>query len=82
MTKIYYQELFQIKDTESATILYAMKQTLDSTFWENGSCFFVFRDKNKCEKILSDYLNDKIVISAKSLMESIRTTKNIIKSGL
>ena len=79
MTKIYYQQFYQTKDTESAIILYAMKQVLDSTFWENGSCFFSFENQEACEKILTDYLNDKITIGAKSLMEAVRTIKNIVK---
>jgi len=78
MSKTYYQNLYQTKDTESAIILYAMKQVLDSTFWENGSCFFVYEDKVACENILKDYLNDKIIIGAKSLMDAYKTIKGII----
>ncbi|MCX6793438.1 MAG: DUF5659 domain-containing protein [Candidatus Falkowbacteria bacterium] len=81
MTKNYYKDLYQTKDSEIATILYSMKQVLDTTFWENGSCFFVFANKDKCEKIISDYLNDKITIGAKSLMESVRTIKSIVKGA-
>lgn len=82
MAKIYYQDLYHTKDSETAAILYSSKQILDSTYWENGSCFFVFQDKKRCEEIISDYLNDKITVGAKSLIEAIRTIRNLVKSGL
>lgn len=82
MAKINYQNLYQTKDTEKATILYAMKQTLDSTFWSNKACFFVYENSQECERILNDYLNDKIIIGAKSLMEASKTIKNIIRCGI
>jgi len=81
MTNVYYQDLYQTKDTETAIILYSMKQVLGSVSWENGSCFFIFENKDACERILADYLNDKIKISAKSLMDAARTIKNIIRTG-
>lgn len=75
------QNLFKTKDSEHASILYAAKQVLDSSIWENGTCFFVFENQEaKCEQIIADYYKDKIIISAKSLMEAIRTIKSIIYS--
>lgn len=67
-------------DSEYASILYATKQVLDSSYWENGTCFFIFENQNKCEQIIGDYYKDKIIISAKFLMEAIRTIKSIIYS--
>ncbi len=81
MTELNYQNLYQTKDSENAVILYSMRQVLDSSFWENGSCYFVFENRDQCEKILTDYLNDKIVISAKSLMDAYKTIKNLIRSS-
>lgn len=77
---IQYKEFYKSRDTEISSILYANKQTLESSYWENGACYFLFNDKEACEKIISDYFNDKIIISAKSVMEAIRTIKSIIYS--
>lgn len=81
MTEQNHQNLYQTKDSESAVILYSMKVVLNSTFWDKGSCYFVFQNRNLCEKVLSDYLNDKIVISAKLLMDSYKTIKSVIRGS-
>lgn len=80
MSQKIQQNLYKTKDSEHASILYAVKQVLDSSCWENGTCFFIYEDKDKCEQIIGDYYKDKIIISAKSLMEAIRTIKSIIYS--
>lgn len=75
-----YQNPFKTKDSEIVAVLLATKQVLNTSHWENGVCYFIFQNKLECEKIISDYRNDKIVIGAKSLMEAIRTIKSIIRN--
>ena len=75
-----YQNLYKTRDSEHASVLYATKQVLDSSYWENGACFFIFENRDKSEQIIADYYKDKIMVSAKSLMEAIRTIKSIIYS--
>ena len=76
----YYENIFSTKDFETISLLYAKGQFLDSYHRQNGSVWFNFRDEDKCQEIISDYLNDKIVIGAKSLFEAIKTIKGIIRS--
>lgn len=76
--KSKYQNFYTTKDFELASVLYASKQVLDSSYWENGTCFFVFENSEACEVVISAYFRDKLVLSAKSLMEAIKTIKNIL----
>jgi len=78
--KMEYKELYKTKDSELASLLYAKKQALDSSYRENGSVFFIFEDSENCERIVADYYRGKITINAKELFDSIKTIKSIIYS--
>jgi len=76
--KTTYNKIFKTKDFEHASILYAAKQKLLGSNWENGACYFEFEDESACEALISDYYRDVLVISPKSLMDAIKTIKSII----
>lgn len=76
--KTTYVKPFKTKDFDHASILYACKQKLSESYWDNGSCFFEFENEEVCEKLISDYYRDELVLGAKSLMEAIKTIKGII----
>lgn len=76
--KTTYQNFYTTKDFELASILYASRQVLDSSYWENNTCFFVFENTEACEAIIADYFKDNLIMSAKSLMEAIKTIKSIL----
>ena len=72
--------LFSTKDYNTASLLYAAGQTLDSTNWENGACYFIFADKDRCEAIMADYYNGKVKLNAKAIFDAQKTIKGIIYS--
>lgn len=76
--KTTYQNFYTTKDFELASVLYASKQVLDSSYWEGNTCFFVFEKVEICEAIIADYYKDKLMIGAKSLMGAIKTIKSIL----
>jgi hypothetical protein len=77
----YYENIYSTKDFETASILYAKGQFLESHHRQGGSVYFDFRNEDECQAIISDYLNDKIVIGAKSLFSAIATIRGIIRSS-
>ncbi len=74
-------ELYLTKDFEIASLLYACGRKLDNQEWINGVCYFHFQDKYACEKVVADYFNNKIVISARDIFNSLHTIKGILKMG-
>lgn len=76
--KIQYKNLYKTKDFNLASVLYASKQLLDSSYWEDGSCFFVFEDEDACNKVIDDYFKDKLTLSPKSLVDAQKTIKSIL----
>ena len=71
-------EFFTTKDQQIATLLYATGETLDSSYWENGICFFVYEDKPRCEQIIANYYKGMIKINAKAIFDALNTIKSII----
>ena len=61
-----------------ASLLYATGQTLETTEWENGVCYFVFEDRPKCEDVIADYYKGQITLNAKVIIEAIKTIKGIL----
>lgn len=75
-----YQNLFYTTNTDYAALLLAMNQTLDSRYWEKGKYHFVFENAVKCNKVIKDYNQHRIIVGAKSLFEAIETVKGMIES--
>lgn len=70
--------IYRTKDYSYASILLATSHHLIDREWENNICYFVFENKDDCDKTIIDYLNGKIMINAKELWEAIRTIKDIL----
>jgi hypothetical protein len=73
------QNQFTTKDSELASLLIATRQILSSSYWEENVCYFLFEKEIECQKIIADYRNDKIIISAKTLIEAQRMVRGIIR---
>lgn len=71
-------ELYETRDQHLASLLYATGQILDSTYWENGACHFMFEDKGRCDDVVTDYYKGLVKIDAKAIFEALRTIKGII----
>lgn len=76
--ELQYKNLYTTKDFDLASILYASKQVLDSSYWERQTCFFVFEDEEVCKKVITDYFKDKLILSPKSLVDAQKTIKSIL----
>lgn len=73
-------EFYKTKDHVVASLLYATGQTLESTEWQNGVCYFIFEDINECEDIISKYYKGLINLNAKAIFDGIKTIKSILYS--
>lgn len=69
---------FDTKDKVTASILYATGQALDSHWFERNVCFFRFENKDKCEQIMMDYFNNKLVFNIKVFVEALNTISSIL----
>jgi uncharacterized protein DUF5659 len=75
---MHYSNLFTTKNTEYASLLLSMNQTLESSFEKDGEYYFVFQNEVKCRKVVTDLLNNRIIVDAKSLFEAVKTIKGMI----
>jgi hypothetical protein len=74
------EELYVTKDQQLASLIYATGHVLDSSYWENGSCYFVFENKKECDQLVSKYYNGLLKINAKSIFDALNTVRSIIYS--
>lgn len=72
------ENLYQTKDIFIASTLYAMGFKLQDTEWVNGECFFIFKNRDKCKKIVTEYYSDELNVSPRLLFYGFRTIKSII----
>lgn len=72
-----YKNLFYTKGNHYAALLLAMKQNLESCYWEKGECIFAFDNEEECKKIIANFWNRKVHIEARCLFEAIRTVDSI-----
>jgi phosphoheptose isomerase len=75
---MHYTNLFTTKNTEYASLLLSMNQTLESSYAKDGEYYFVFQNAIKCKKVVADLLNHRVIVDAKSLFEAIKTIKGMI----
>jgi len=71
-------DLFNTSDFNEIIILYASDLKINKTETVGARMYFYFEDGTKCRKILSDYLNDTLIMSVKKILESVRVIKSII----
>jgi len=45
---------------------------------EDGIIIFLFEDKERAEKLVVDYLNDKATVSPKRFVETLQSLKSLI----
>lgn len=69
---------YTTKDQQIASLLYAQNQILNSSYWENGVCFFVFQDAPQCRDIIAKHYNGQITLTSKVVFEAIKTIKSIL----
>ena len=66
---------------EQAILLYADGRILDSYEWQNGVCWFLYENLDKCDETISNYRKGKLMLNAQSFINSFRTIKSILRSN-
>lgn len=74
------EDLYKVKDLYLAAFLHAQGKELLITERDNNICWFTFADKTSCEALARLYWSDKATSKTKSLVDSIRTLKDLIFS--
>ena len=73
-----YKNMYYTKNVQHSALLLAMKQNLESCYWQNGECVFVFNNEDECKKIILHLQNHKIHVEAMSLFEALKTINTIL----
>lgn len=75
-------DIYKTKDLACASLLYASNQKL-LRLERNGNSkqfYFVFSDRDQCEKLVTSYWQGEAVINAKLFADALRTMKDRIFS--
>lgn len=71
---------FKSKDLYLAAYLYAEKQELVRVDRASGICWFVFTDRDQCERIANTFWSGKGICYGKAYADAIRSLKDRIFS--
>jgi hypothetical protein len=69
---------FKTRDLYVAAMLYGEQRGFMGIKRESNICWFIFKDKEKCEKLEKQFYAKEIDINAKIFSDSIKTLKNLI----
>lgn len=69
---------FRTKDLYEASVLHSTGQKLLRLEGQGSQYFFVFSDKDSCQKLSNSYWLGEVEVNAKSLTNSIRELKDRI----
>jgi len=75
------KRFYKTKDYLVISVLECLGAKLDCVEWEKNSLFFFFEDYAKCEKIVSDYYTDRLLVNPKDLFNASRNIKSIIHNS-
>ena len=74
-------KLYRTKDQQIAILLYASGQTLESTDWLNGVCFFLFQDFTECKEVMTNHYKGELNVNSKAFIDAFNTIKGILFSN-
>ena len=72
------EKLYKTKDIFIASTLYALGIKIQGTEWINNECFFIFKNEDKCKKIITKYYSDDLSLNPRLLFDSFKTIKSIL----
>ncbi|MGI5841534.1 MAG: DUF5659 domain-containing protein [Patescibacteria group bacterium] len=79
---IKYEYLFETRSLDESSFLLAKGKVLESIEREGQICWFIFQDKEECEKLARQYrFGISYDIKARDFYEAIQTIKNLIFPG-
>ncbi|PIQ72308.1 hypothetical protein COY13_03890 [Candidatus Roizmanbacteria bacterium CG_4_10_14_0_2_um_filter_36_35] len=71
---------YSTKDLGEAGALIVKKQKLIRMDWEGKICWFVFENKEECEKLSSDFFFGELQVNAREFYEAMTHLKHKIFS--
>lgn len=77
MLKVQTSE-YTTKDLSLAAALKTLKQELIGTEKINNVCWFIFADKQTCERLAHEYFYGDLQVNSREYQQAIRQLKNII----
>lgn len=78
--EINNKEEYKTKDLPEAGVLVIKKRSLVRIEREGHICWFVFKDKGKCELLSSQFFFGEVLVNAREYYEVINRLKNRIFS--
>ncbi len=69
---------YSTKDLYTASFLYAKGIKLNSTDKQGKICWFVFENKELCERLIQSYLAKTEMVVAKDFSDAVRTLKDLV----
>lgn len=81
MNNTQYIPFYKTKDRYIIYILLSTGCRVDGYEFNGRSIYFRFEDKEKCEKILSQFLSRKLKIWAHDFVDAIRNAQTIFYSN-
>ena len=69
---------FRSKDLSESSFLFASGLRLIKTDNENGTIWFVFENKDKCERLSLDFWSKQANVNAMAYVDALRTLKALI----
>ena len=73
-------EYYRIKDLAEAGALIVKKQQLVEIEREGKTCWFVFENKQECEKLSNQFFFGEFLVNARDYYETLNRLKNRIFS--
>lgn len=74
------EDTYKTKDLSEAGVLLVKKHVLIEMKREKNVCWFVFSNKNECEKLSNQFFFGEILVNAREYIEIINKLKNRIFS--
>lgn len=78
---IYQTENYKTKDLAEASMLIVKSQKLISMQREGRICWFIFENRDDCEKLSHEYYYGEVLVNALDLTEAMKRLKNRIFAG-
>ena len=75
------ENTYKTKDLGEAGVLIVKKQNLLKMERKNSICWFVFKDKSKCQELSNNFFFGDLMVNAREYTETINRLKNRIFSN-
>lgn len=75
------EDSYKTRDLYEAAIIHSFRLPIVRVQKEDGVCYWVFGNRDLCEKLTMDFRNKELMVNAKGFIESLRTMKDFIYNG-